>query len=160
MLRVIVLITLLLAVVMPTAAQSSTYTVEYGDILDIIAAGFDASVECIAEASGLANPNKMRPGDVLRINSSCPPYDGLIPIERESSGDDDNQGGASSSSTRSGDYIVERGDVLDLIAAQFNVQVDCLAEANDLAPRMLIFPGDGIIIDTSCPPYDGEALNT
>lgn len=157
MLRVAVLIIFLFVLIAPAAAQSSTYTVEYGDILDVLAAGFDASVACIAEASGIANPNKLRPGDVLRINGTCPPYDGAIPIQRDES--DSDQGGSSSSS-RSGDYMVARGDVVDLIAARNNVQVACLAEANDLAPRMLIFPGDELVIPTNCPPYDGEALNT
>ena len=156
--RVLVLILLLVVVVTPAAAQSSTYTVQYGDVLDVLAAGFDVSVNCIADASGLTNPNKMRPGDVLRIPPDCPPYDGAIPIARDTSSAD--QGGGGSSTSRSGDYTVQVGDVLDIIAANNNVQVACLAEANDLGSRMLIFPGDQIRIDTSCPPYDGLALNT
>jgi LysM repeat protein len=230
--RIALLILLVVAVVvvLPAAAQSDSYTVEYGDVLDIIAARFDVSVNCVAEASGLDNPNQMRPGQVLSITASCPPYDGAIPIvstrdadqgggTRTSGGDytvvrgdvldsiamrfdvalnclieannlalphrifigdtlaierscppyhvlplsavssaETNQGGGGAGS--GGDYIVVRGDVLDLIAAHFNVQVACLGAANDLAPLYRIYPGDSLTIDTSCPPYDGEALNT
>ncbi len=138
--RVVVLILLLAAVVTPAAAQSSTYTVQYGDVLDVLAAGFDVSVQCLADESGLENPNVMRPGDVLRVSASCPPYDGAIPIARDASSADQGGGGSSTS----GDYTVEVGDVLDIIAANHNVQVACLAEANDLGSRMLIFPGDQI----------------
>jgi LysM repeat protein len=143
-------------------AQDSTYTLQYGDVLDVIAASFDLSVNCLAEASGIDNPNKVRPGDTLIVDRSCPPYDGAIPIAREAAdtGADDQGGGAASSSrASSGDgYTVERGDVLDLVAAAFDVDVNCLAEANDLAPRMLIFPGDVLTIDMSCSRYDGEAF--
>ena len=150
-------------------AQDSTYTLQYGDVLDVIAASFDLSVNCLAEASGIDNPNKVRPGDTLIIDRSCPPYDGLIQIAREADMDadaDSDQGGgsaasnsSSSSRSSSGDgYTVVRGDVLDLIAAAFDVDVMCLAEANDLGGRMLIFPGDVLTIDMSCPRYDGEAF--
>jgi LysM repeat protein len=230
MFRIAVLVVIALGLALPVAAQSESYTVEYGDVLDIIAARFDVAVNCVAEASGLDNPNQMRPGQVLTIRPSCPPYDGAIPIvstrdadqgggtatsggdytvvrgdvldsiamrfdvslsclieanslalphriyigdtlaidrncppyapqplSAVSTGAEDQGGGGTSSS---GDYIVVRGDVLDLIAAHFNVQVDCLGAANDLAPLYRIYPGDSLRIDTSCPPYDGEALNT
>jgi LysM repeat protein len=230
MFRIALLVLIILALALPVAAQGESYTVEYGDVLDIIAARFDVSVSCVAEASGLDNPNQMRPGQVLRISASCPPYDGAIPIvstrdvdqgggtatsggdytvvrgdvldsiamrfdvslmclieannlaqphriyigdaltiDRNcppyhalplgavSSVEDDGGGGGT---TSGGDYIVVRGDVLDLIAAHFNVQVACLGAANNLAPLYRIYPGDSLTIDTSCPPYDGEALNT
>ena len=226
--RLALFIFIVMALTLPVAAQSQSesYTVQYGDVLDVLAAHFDASVACIAQASGLDNPNKMRPGQVLRISPSCPPYDGAIPIVHENTSDqgggaanaggytvvrgdvldsiaqrfdvslscliDDNnltqpshifigdvltidancppyddrttlftdqdsqdQGGGSAST-----YTVRRGDVLDLIAARFNVQEDCLAAANNLANKNRIFPGDQLSIDASCPAYDGEALNT
>lgn len=142
-------------------AQDSTYTLQYGDVLDVIAASFDISVDCLAEASSIDNPNKVRPGQTLIIDRTCPPYDGAIPIAREAEADDDagQGGGAVASSASSGDgYTVERGDVLDLVAAAFDVDVMCLAEANNLGRRMAIFPGDVLTIDMSCPRYDGEAF--
>ncbi len=142
------------------SAQDSSYTVEYGDVLDVIAAGFNVSASCIAEASGLDNPNQLRPGDTLVIPANCPPYDGLALGGRPAAtGDDNGQGGSSSGAAGSGNtYVVERGDVLDLIGAAYNVAPSCIAETNDLDQPNRIFPGDELVIDTSCPPYDGLAF--
>jgi LysM repeat protein len=61
--------------------------------------------------------------------------------------------------TVSGDvYVVEVGDVLDLVAAAADVDVDCLAAANNLDNPGRIFPGDQIVIDLTCPPYAGQAF--
>lgn len=56
-------------------------------------------------------------------------------------------------------YIVQPGDVLDLIGAGFNVSAACIAETNELRNPNRIFPGDELIIRASCPPYDGFALS-
>lgn len=144
-----------------TAQEESSYTVQYGDVLDLIAASMDMSAACIAEQSGLDNPNDMRPGDTLIFSPACPPYDGLIPIERAVDDEDADQGGgATAQSASSGEYIVKRGDVLDLIAARYNVSVSCLAEANELASPGMIYVGDEIDVDVDCPPYDGVAFAT
>src|SRR5690606_2228653 len=135
----IILIALLAVVVLPSAAQDTSYTVEYGDVLDVIAAGFDKSVACIAEASGLENPNHLRPGDTLVIPASCPPYDGLIPPV---TADQPGQGGGSVQAAGGDIYIVGVGDVLDLIGAAFNVAPACFAEANGLTQPNRIYPGD------------------
>lgn len=52
-------------------------------------------------------------------------------------------------------YTVVQGDVLDLIAAEANVDLDCLIEANGLATPARIFPGDVLTIPADCPPYQG-----
>ena len=161
-------------------AQDSTYTLQYGDVLDVIAASFDVSVSCLAEASGIDNPNKVRPGDTLIIDRTCPPYDGLIEIPREPVAQDETgQGGGEQPGSLSGSvaiesgigdeqgtvvnesqYIVARGDVLDTIAAAFDVDVMCLAIANNMADPGELFIGDVLAIDLSCPRYDGEAFVT
>jgi LysM repeat protein len=136
--------------------SDSSYTVTYGDVLDMIAASVDMSADCIAELSQLENPNKLRPGDTLVFSPSCPPYDGLIPIARDETADQDGGGSANAQSAGSGgDYTVERNDVLDSIAAAFDVSVGCLAEANGLSDPHMIYVGDELNIDLDCPPYDG-----
>jgi LysM repeat protein len=135
--------------------SDSSYTVRYGDVLDVIAASVDMSAACIAELSELENPNVLRPGDTLVFSPSCPPYDGLIPIERDETADQGGGGSVSAQSAQSGDYVVERGDVLDTIAATFDVSVGCLAETNGLSYPHTIFIGDALTIDLDCPPYDG-----
>lgn len=138
--------------------SDSSYTVQYGDVLDVIAASMNMSAQCIAEQSGLENPNKLRPGDTLVFSAACPPYDGLIPIDRPADEDAGQGGGGSVNAQRAGsdgDYVVKRNDVLDTIAATFDVAVGCLAEANGLTPPYMIYVGDALTIDLSCPPYDG-----
>ena len=44
---------------------------------------------------------------------------------------------------------------LDGIAADFNVQVNCLADATGLAIPQKIFIGQEIVIADTCPAYDG-----
>jgi lysozyme len=164
-----ILLCTLFALLLLTAgvsAQDSTYVVRYGDVLDTIAASFNLSADCIAQQNELANPNRLRPGDTLIINPNCPPYDGLIPLPPEvqaaAQADTADQGGGATttrrtSSARGETYTVKRGDVLDTIAAAFDVSVRCLAAANELANPGRLRVGDELVIDTTCPPYDGLA---
>ena len=172
--RTLVVVAAVLIMVAATlvSAQESTYTLEYGDYLDEIAARYNVSVACLAEASSIENPNLVRPGDTLIIDRNCPPYDGLIEVEgavtAEATADIEadeapGQGGGAADTGNSvlgeGDsYTVQRGDVLDIIAAAYDVSVSCLAEANDLGAGRWIYPGDVITIDLDCPRYDGEAF--
>ncbi len=169
LLLILTLIGLTSVLVWTAFAQDSTYTVRYGDVLDIIAASVDLSASCIAEQSGLENPNKLRPGDTLILSAACPPYDGLIPIEREASTQSDDEddtsdqgGGSARASSQQAEsvgdtYVVESGDVLDLIGAAFDLSAGCLAESNDLGRHARIYVGDEIFLDPDCPPYDGVA---
>lgn len=143
-------------------AQGEEYVVEYGDVLDVIAASFDASVACIAAASDLTDPNDLRPGDTLIIPADCPPYDGLFIFpEADDAEEAEGQGGGSSTTTSgqgggsSGDYVVEYGDVLDVIAQSFNASAACIAAASDLSSPHTLRPGDTLVIPADCPPYDG-----
>ncbi|MBL8166002.1 MAG: LysM peptidoglycan-binding domain-containing protein [Anaerolineae bacterium] len=52
-------------------------------------------------------------------------------------------------------YVVQSGDILDSIAASFDVQTACLAEGNNLGAGNEIKPGQELVIDFSCPRYDG-----
>jgi LysM repeat protein len=140
------------------AQDSTTYTIEYGDVLDVIAAAYDVSVDCLAEASDITDPNQVRPGDTLVISAACPPYEGLafVPNPRDET---EGQGGGSVSLS-GGDvsYTVRRGDVLDLIAAAFDVSVTCIADESGIADPNRINVGDELTISATCPPYDGEAF--
>jgi LysM repeat protein len=142
-------------------AQDEDYTVEYGDTLDVIAAGRNVSVACIAEASGLTDPNSLRPGDTLVIPSNCPPYDGLFiffPADEEAEDAADQGGGGTSGQgggSSDGTYTVQYGDVVDVIAQQFNASVTCIAEASDIPDFNVVRPGDTLVIPSDCPPYDG-----
>lgn len=155
-LSVMMIVCLLLGGALNVAAQEagSSYTVQYGDVLDIIAASLDVSVDCIADASNITNPNRLRPGDTLVIPADCPPYAGVGIVAASATPQAEGQGGGSASGDT---YIVQRGDVLDSIAARFDVSVSCLAESNQLRNPRRIFPGDSLVIDLSCPLYSGSA---
>lgn len=53
-------------------------------------------------------------------------------------------------------YTVQEGDTLDIIAARFDVQIDCLAADNGLDASSVVRPGDSLLISIECPFYDGE----
>ncbi|QPC81952.1 LysM peptidoglycan-binding domain-containing protein [Phototrophicus methaneseepsis] len=54
-------------------------------------------------------------------------------------------------------YVVVAGDVLDLIALEYDVSLSCVADANTLNDPGLIFPGDVITIPQECPAYNGQS---
>ncbi|HEX2907066.1 MAG TPA: LysM peptidoglycan-binding domain-containing protein, partial [Phototrophicaceae bacterium] len=56
-------------------------------------------------------------------------------------------------------YVVQPRDVLDLSAAQFDKQADCIAESNNIADNPhLLYAGETLVIPGSCPAYDGLAV--
>ena len=113
----------------PTAIAASdpetdarTYTVEPGDTLRGIAESFNVSVEALIEANDLTaeEADALRIGLTLTIPASGPPA-----AEAEEP--------ASPPRTEVVAYIVEPGDTLRSIAAQFDVSVERLLEFNGLS---------------------------
>lgn len=146
---------------------ATTYTVVRGDVLDLIAAAFDVDTQCLAKANALENPGKLRVGDTLLIDFSCPTYTGpaFVPNPRQdrrasSAGQAAGQGGGGEERPRPQPgpddqvYTVRRGDVLDLIAQRFNVSIVSLQLANNLPNlNVRLFVGDELIIPAGAPPY-------
>ncbi|MBZ0297263.1 MAG: LysM peptidoglycan-binding domain-containing protein [Anaerolineae bacterium] len=54
-------------------------------------------------------------------------------------------------------YTVRAGNTLPQIAEFFNVDLDCLAEGNNITPSAPVVPGQQLTISTSCPPYAAMA---
>jgi LysM repeat protein len=131
---------------------ANTYRVERGDVLDLVAAQFDVSTGCLAQANELEAPYHLSIGQMLNIDMSCPRYSGEAPVLNPREDADLGQGGGGTSAST---YFVQRGDVLDLIAMDYNVQLGCLAAANSLEAPYRLDIGQQIAIDRSCPPYDG-----
>lgn len=101
----------------PTPTPSgTTYTVKKGDTLSGIAAKFGTTYQKIAADNGIANPNKIYPGQVLKIN-----------------------GGSSSSSAEY--YTVQKGDNLSKIASKYGTTVNQLVSWNNISNPNLIYPG-------------------
>ena len=101
------------------AASAGSYTVQPGDNLSSIAFRYGTSVQAIASANGIANPDLIYPGQVLSLG-----------------------GGTAHDSGHS--YTVQSGDTLSGIAQSLGTSVQALASANGIANPDLIYPGQTI----------------
>ena len=147
-------------------AQGDSYTVQPRDTLDQIAAIYDVQTDCLAESNNLANPSELEVGQVINIDLSCPPYDGVDFVtnprdEGDSTSADAGQGGGGADTSSEGPqpgpndttYTVQRGDTLDTIGQELNISAVSLELANDLGDDVTIYPGDTLIIPADAPPY-------
>jgi LysM repeat protein len=103
----------------PPPPSGRTYTVQPGDTLSGIAARFGTTWQHLQQINGLADPNRIFPGQVLLI-------DGPEPVRRT--------------------YTVQPGDTLSAIAARFGTTYQAIAAANGIADPNLIFPGQLLVI--------------
>lgn len=106
-------------------ANGQTYTVVSGDTLSAIGARYGISYQSIAVANGIADPNKIYSGQVLRIPGTnvpaAAPAAGVV-------------------------YVVQPGDTLGGIAAQYGTSYQHLAEINGIADPNLIYANQHIRI--------------
>lgn len=103
--------------VQPSPAPSSgSYTVQKGDTLSGIAAKYGTSWQTLQALNGLADPNKIYPGQKLKV-----PGAGEAPAEKT--------------------YTVQSGDNLSSIAAKYGTSWQHLAQLNGLSNPNLIYPG-------------------
>jgi len=100
----------------PAPEITTTYRVVKGDTLSGIAAKFGTTWQALQRINGLPDPNKIYPGQVLRISS----VNTENPQRR---------------------YIVVRGDTLSAIAAKFGTSWQKIAQDNGIANPNLIYPG-------------------
>ncbi len=116
---------------------NQTYTVQTGDNLFRISLRFGLTIQELAAANGIANPNIIHVGQVLVIpaGGTTPPPTTTPPT---SGGDD---GGTTPPPASSGSYTVAAGDNLSRIARQFNTTVAAIASANGITNVNLIFVG-------------------
>ncbi|EOD7443233.1 LysM peptidoglycan-binding domain-containing protein [Enterococcus faecalis] len=91
----------------------ATHVVQYGQTLSSIAYQYGTDYQTLAILNGLANPNLIYPGQVLKVNGSAT---GNV-------------------------YTVQFGDNLSSIAAKLGTTYQALAALNGLANPNLIYPG-------------------
>lgn len=96
-----------------TTTTSGTYTVRYGDTLSAIASRYGTSISALASLNGISNPNRIYPGQVIKLSGS--------------------------SSTRS--YTVRSGDTLSGIASRLGTSWTSLKAKNGISNANLIYPG-------------------
>lgn len=125
-----------------------TYRLEIGDTLRSVAAEFGTTWQAIAAFNNIPNPNYVQAGTIITI----PPAD-FVPLAT---------GGPVTTQTTTPvvttpapmTYVVQQGDVLAVIAQNFNVTLDSLRQFNNLTPSDAIFPGDVLVI----PPTGGPVV--
>jgi LysM repeat protein len=102
------------------APATNIYTVQSGDTLSNIASRYGTSYQAIAALNGIANPNLIYVGQVLRVNGSA--------------------------STGSVYYTVRAGDNLSAIAIRYGTSYQAIAGLNGLANPNLIYVGQTLKI--------------
>ncbi|HBC7247390.1 TPA: LysM peptidoglycan-binding domain-containing protein [Enterococcus faecalis] len=100
------------AAVVPNKQPEATHVVQYGETLSSIAYQYGTYYQTLAALNGLANPNLIYPGQVLKVNGSV-----VSKI-----------------------YTVQYGDNLSSIAAKLGTTYQTLAALNGLANPNLIYP--------------------
>lgn len=108
------------------------YTVTAGDTLSEIALRYGMSVEELAEANGIVDPDYILSGQVLLLPRAGENAHGVPLASTDTSG-----GGA---------YVVQLGDTLSEIAELFGVPVAAISEANGLADPHFILEGQMLTI--------------
>ena len=109
----------------PAPAGYTTYTVVKGDTLSGIASRFGTTYQKIASDNGIANPNLIFPGQVLKIYGAS---------------------GGNSGGSGAKTYTVKKGDTLSGIAAKYGTTYQKIAKDNNIANPNLIFPGQVLVI--------------
>ncbi|EKO5660721.1 LysM peptidoglycan-binding domain-containing protein [Enterococcus faecalis] len=97
----------------PDKQPEATHVVQYGETLSSIAYQYGTDYQTLAALNGLANPNLIYPGQVLKVNGSVV----------------------------SNVYTVQYGDNLSSIAAKLGTTYQALAALNGLSNPNLIYPG-------------------
>ncbi len=119
----------------------TTYVVQRGDTLNIIAARFGlSSWRQIGAFNNLATPNTIFAGQVLQI----PPASYVPPASYQpnlSAG----QGGGALPPQQTITYIVRTGDTLDSIARTYNTTQAAILQANNLVTTVVI-PGQVLLV--------------
>ena len=126
------------------------YTLEYGDTLDQIAQEFNVSLTAILVANEIENRDirDLQPGREILIPADAPPYGQAPALNADGTG-------SGSATASGGGYVVQRGETVDGISARFNVDTECVLEANEIMFPPSLRPGMVLQIPSDCPEYSG-----
>ena len=155
-LRPLAPLAVLLALAVPGTAAAGSYTVRWGDTLTTLAARFGTSVRSLAEANGLADPNRVLAGRTLSIP-------GKAATKHVDQGDGDQattrrltKATASRAATPvtppTSVHVVAQGENLTTIAAHAGTTVQNLLKLNHLTNADHIVPGQKLIVPGGGPP--------
>jgi LysM repeat protein len=105
-----------------TGTTFTTVEVEPGETLSALAARYGTTAAALAAANGIADPNRIEAGTVLRLPGS-------------------GTGGGPAPSTTVGTVTVEQGETLTSLAARYGTTVAALVAANGISNPDLVFAG-------------------
>ncbi len=111
---------------------TSTYTVQSGDTLSGIAAKFNTTYTQLAQNNHLSNPNQIYVGQRLQVRGNSQVTHQSSSVSHVSAG---NTG-----------YIVQSGDSLSKIAAQYGLSWRTLASKNNLQSPYIIYVGQHLAL--------------
>lgn len=101
--------------------SSKTYTVKSGDTLSSIASQYGTTYQELAKINGISDPNKIYPGQVLKISGS-----------------------SSTAASNTEYYTIKSGDTLSSIAKRYGTTVNQLVAWNNIQNANLIYAGQKI----------------
>lgn len=107
----------------PAPAAAGTYKVQPGDTLSGIAQRYGTSWQTLAAINGLANPNFITVGQVLKVTGAAP-----APAQRKT-------------------YKIKSGDTLGAIASANGTDVATLQRLNGISNPNLIYAGNTIYLN-------------
>lgn len=152
LMAVLTLCAMMLSVGIVVNAQDDSspiiHVVQNGENLFRISLRYGVSLNALAQANGISNPNLIFVGQQLTI----PGTTGGTPPPADDGGTTDppptNDGGDSGQTST---YTVQRGDTLSSIARRFGTSFTALAAANGIANPNLIFVGQQLTINGAAP---------
>lgn len=109
------------------SGAAGSYTVQSGDTLSGIASRLGVSYKQLAQSNGIANPNHIYVGQVLRVSGQVNSYQAPAVVSR-------------------GSYTVQSGDSLSAIAAQYGLNWQTLAQRNNLQAPYTIYVGQRLAL--------------
>lgn len=122
------------APVVQAPAPAQTYTIQAGDVLQLVAERFGVTVESIVEYNNLTSTRGLFPGDVILI----PPTGGpVVTVATQVS---------TAPIARGTAYVVQPGDTMFSIASRASVNVYDLAEVNEILNLNFIYNGQSLRI--------------
>ena len=111
------------------AVATATHTIQAGETLWDLAQRYGTSVDALARANGISNPNLVVAGTRISVSGG---------------------GGASATTgVGGGTHTIRAGETLSDIAAQFGVSVSALARANGISNPNLVIAGSSISVPGS-----------
>lgn len=119
-------------------ADDHIYTVKKGDTLSGIASMYGTTWKKLAEYNGLSNPNKLFPGQEIRVPGALSAPSKVIRSSAPSTSSSSGAASSRGSITQGSSYVIQRGDTLSGIAKRAGLSVAEIKAANALDNSVIV----------------------